>query len=334
MHTRYKILKMLEEAPGQLISGGQLAEALGISRAAVWKQIAALQGEGYDIASQQGKGYLLTPGDVFVDYEIEKRLTTRVVGRPLICLPEVDSTNTRLRQLAAEGAAHGTVVVSSHQTAGRGRMARRFESPKDQGVYLSVLLRSDLPLAELGTVTLLAAVVMADTLEELTGIRPGIKWTNDIYLHGHKLCGILTEGAVEGETGRLDYLVVGMGVNLYQRPEDFPPEIRHIAGSVLGETGVRLNRAEYAACLMKHFEKWYLDGQFPQNREELLWRYREDLFFLGQMVEVHSFTETYQALAEDIDGEGRLVVRRPDGRIEALNSGEISLKLPGVVQRS
>ena len=324
--TRRQILQALEQASGRLVSGGELAEKLGLSRTAVWKQISALQQEGYHIRSESGKGYRLERSEVFSSYEVEKRLETRVIGRPLIYLPTVDSTNIKLKQLAAEGAGHGTVIFSSHQTAGRGRLSRRFESPDGQGVYLSILLRPDIPLSELNTVTLMTAVVMLDTIEELTGVRPGIKWTNDIYLNGRKLCGILTECSVEGESGRVEYAVVGIGLNLYQQREDFPEEIRQIAGSVLSETGLRINRADYIACLLKHFEAYFVDGAFPANKAAILEKYRAAIFFLGKRVQVCGFSESYPATAVDIDGEGRLVVEREDGSRTALNSGVISIR--------
>ena len=324
--TRYAILKALESAGGSLVSGGELAESLGISRTAVWKQIAALQQSGYAIRSEAGKGYILAPSDVFSAYEVEKRLTTRTIGHPIICLDTVDSTNIRARQLAAEGAARGTIIAAAHQTAGKGRLARRFESPEGQGVYLSIILRPDIPLAELNTLTLMTAVVMLDTIEELTGVRPSIKWTNDIYLNGRKLCGILTECSVEGESGRVEYAVVGIGLNLYQQREDFPEEIRTIAGSLVSETGVKISRTDYIACLAKHFEEYFVDGAFPKNKESVLEKYRKSVFFLGKRVQVHGFSDSWPAVALDIDEEGRLVVRAGDGSIHALNSGEISIR--------
>ena len=263
--------------------------------------------------------------DIFSAQEVEKRLTTRVIGRPVVCLDTVDSTNIFARQLASQGAPHGTVVAAAHQTAGRGRLARRFESPEGQGVYLSIILRPEMPLAELNSLTLMTAVVMLDTIEELTGIRPFIKWTNDIYLNGRKLCGILTECSV-GEGGKAEYAVVGIGLNLYQQREDFAEEIRTIAGSLVSETGVRVSRTDYIACLAKHFEKIFCDGAFPANKEEVLCRYREAVFFLGKKVEVRGYDDAWPATALDIDEEGRLLVRAEDGSIHALNSGEISIR--------
>lgn len=325
--TKYQILKLLEESDGKLVSGGDIAEKLSISRTAVWKQIAALQQDGYRIISEPSKGYLLQPSNVLSAYEIEKRLTTHTVARPILYFPTIDSTNTYAKTHTE--LENGTVIVASHQTAGVGRLSRKFHSPEGQGVYLSILLHPDMiAMADISTITLLTAVAVVDTIEQLSGVRPDIKWTNDVYLHGRKLCGILTEATVEGESGVIRNIIVGIGLNLYQTYEDFAPEIRDIAGSVFSETGKKISAADYVACLSKNFERYYLDEHFPANKASFLQKYKDALFFLGQTVQVISVRETYMAVAEDIDENGCLIVRKEDGTVAALNSGEISLKIP------
>ena len=323
---RYEILEKLREAEGGLVSGGELAAALGVSRTAVWKQIAALAEEGYQIETAANKGYRLLGGEVYSGYEVSRRLQTGRLGRPLIFLETVDSTNEYVKRIAAEGAADGTVVLARRQTSGRGRLSRQFESPPDSGVYLTILLRPDIAIADLTLVTLLAAVAAADAVEELSGVRPGIKWTNDLFLGGRKICGILTECAVEGESGRVSYAAVGIGTNLLQEEGDFPEELRGVAGSVRMGSGVKVAPADYAAALLRHFERLFFGEKFPENREGLLARYRKDLFFLGKEIRVVGLREEYPAVALDIDGEGRLLVRREDGTVTALNSGEISVR--------
>ena len=324
--TRYEVLERLRAAGGSLVSGGEIAGALGISRTAVWKHISALMEEGYHIETAANKGYRLLESGVFSGYEISRRLDTGRIGRPLIFLESVDSTNEYVKKLAAEGAADGTVVVARQQTGGRGRLSRRFESPAGSGVYLTVLLRPEIAAADLTLVTLLAAVAAADAVEALCGVRPGIKWTNDLFLGGRKICGILTECAVEGESGRVSYAAVGIGTNLLQEEEDFPEEIRNIAGSVFMGGGVRVAPAAYAAALLGSFERLFYGGRFPENREALLDRYRRDLFFLGQQVKVVGLRESFPATALGDDDEGRLLVRLEDGAVTALNSGEISVR--------
>lgn len=326
--TRYRILERLREAGGELVSGGELAQELDISRTAVWKNILSLQEEGYRIDTAANKGYRFLGGEVFSGYEVERRLETHTVGRQLYFLEEVDSTNSYIRQKAAEGAPDGAAAIARKQTGGRGRMSRKFESPPDVGVYLTILLRPRLLAGELNLVTLLAAVAASDAIGELTGVCPDIKWTNDLYLGGRKICGILTECAVEGETGAVDYAAVGIGMNLLQEEGDFPPELRGIAGSVLMGTGARVSPADYAARLFRCFERYFYDGHFPENREEFLAKYRERLFFLGREVMVCGLREQYPAVALDVDREGRLLVRKTDGTVAALNSGEISIRMP------
>lgn len=321
-----QILQLLQQADGKLISGGEIAEQLSISRTAVWKQISALQQEGYRITAEQGKGYLLEESDVLSAYEVERRLTTHTIGHPIHYFPSIDSTNLYAKR--TPGLENGSIVVASQQTGGIGRLSRKFYSPEKMGVYLSIVLHPEqIAFSDVSTITLLTAVAMIDTIEQLTGVRPGIKWTNDIYLHGRKLCGILTEATIEGESRMIRSIIVGIGLNLYQQYTDFEPEIRDIAGSVLSETGVRVNPADYVAKLAENFEKYYLDQHFPENKHSFLKRYKEALFFLGQTVTVSSVREEYSAVAEGINENGELIVRREDGRMETLNSGEIRLKL-------
>jgi BirA family biotin operon repressor/biotin-[acetyl-CoA-carboxylase] ligase len=325
--TKYQILKLLEENDGKLVSGGDIAEKLSISRTAVWKQIAALQQDGYRIISEPSRGYLLQKSDVLSAYEIEKRLTTHTIAHPVLYFPTIDSTNVYAKShMELE---NGALIVASHQTAGVGRLARKFHSPEGQGIYLSILLHPNtIAVTDISTITQMTAVAVVDTIEQLSGVRPDIKWTNDVYLHGRKLCGILTEASIEGESGLIRSIIVGIGLNLYQNYEDLAPDIREIAGSVYSETGVKISAADYVACLSKNFEKYYLDEQFPANKASFLKKYRDALFFLGQTVQVVSVRETYPAVAEDIDENGCLIVRREDGTRTALNSGEISLKIP------
>lgn len=326
LQTRYQILEALRRGDGGTVSGGELAEAMGISRTAVWKAVTSLQGEGYRIESVSNKGYRLLESEVYSGYEIQRRLDTRIVGRPLIFLEETGSTNDYAKELATRGGSNGTAVVARRQTAGKGRLGRSFDSPAEKGVYFTLLLRPDIQIETLNRVTLLAAVAIADAVEELAGVRPGIKWINDLYLDGRKLCGILTECSVEGETGRVSYAAVGIGLNLHQRVEDFPPELREKAGSVEMLTGRHIAAADYAAAAFRCFERYFFDGNFPANQEEILQRYREDLFFLGREVEVREMMRSYRATALDIDGDGRLLVRDGSGQLRTLNSGEISIR--------
>ena len=168
--TKYKILDTLRENEGKVVSGGELANTLGVSRTAVWKQIVSLQNEGYKIESIPNKGYRLCASEVYSAHEIKRRLATETIGQTVVFLDEVDSTNTYAKNLGASGEENGTVVVAARQTAGKGRLARKFESPEGTGVYLSILLRPQLQVSDINCITLMTAVVVADTVEELCGV--------------------------------------------------------------------------------------------------------------------------------------------------------------------
>ena len=191
--SRQDVLALLREQEGAFVSGEEISHRLGLSRAAIWKAVDALRREGYTVEARTGRGYrLLDAPDVLTEPEIRRFLgETARVGRTLVCLAEVDSTNLRARQLAAEG-----------QTASRGRLGRSFQSPGGQGIYLTALLRPDLPPERLSPVTAMAGVAVCRAVERLCGVSPGLKWPNDPVLDGKKLCGILTELSLEGETAQ------------------------------------------------------------------------------------------------------------------------------------
>ena len=248
------------------------------------------------------------------------------VGRTLVCLAEVDSTNLRARQLAAEGAADGTVVVADRQTAGRGRLGRSFQSPGGQGIYLTALLRPDLPPERLSPVTAMAGVAVCRAVERLCGVSPGLKWPNDPVLDGKKLCGILTELSLEGETARVQELVLGIGINVSQRPEDFTPEVREIATSLVQALGHAVSRPALAAEIIREVDRLCAALAAGETGPYLA-EYRRRCVNLGRTVRLlrpDGGGETAEAL--DIDEEFGLVVRRPDGAVKTVRSGEVSVR--------
>ena len=210
---REKVLYELEINRGKQISGGMLAKKLGVSRAAIWKAISSLRDEGMNITSVTGGGYCLTNDDDTINEQsIHALRKTKVIGSSLIVLPEVTSTNTILKNEYSHKD-EGFTVISTRQTAGKGRMGRSFTSP-DGGVYTSILLKPNMPLENLSFLTILAAVAACITNENCTDLKPQIKWVNDVLFDKKKLCGILTEASIEGETGNIDYVVVGIGINV------------------------------------------------------------------------------------------------------------------------
>lgn len=326
MSSREAVLSLLREEEG-FLSGQELSRRLGLSRAAVWKAVDALRGAGYEIEARTGLGYRLAAApDVLTEAEIRSFLgKTAVVGRELRCFEELDSTNNYLKTQA--DAPDGTAVTAESQTAGRGRMDRSFQSPKGQGIYLSVLLRPSLPPDRLPPVTALAGVAVCAAVERVCGVRPGLKWPNDPVLCGKKLCGILTELSLEAETGRVQSLVLGIGVNVGQGPGDFSPEVREVATSLLQALGKPVSRPQLTAALLEELDRAYA-ALLAGDLTEYLAAYRRDCVNLGKTVQLIPFGggERETAQAVDIDGEFSLVVRGADGKERTVRSGEVSVR--------
>lgn len=234
----------------------------------------------------------------------------------------VPSTNTCLKERASVGAPHGTVLIAAAQTAGRGRRGRSFFSPDGSGLYISVLLRPDLPPARAIRITTAAAVAAAQAIEAVFGASPSVKWVNDLYLGGRKIAGILTESAISPAGDRLDYAVLGIGINVTPPRGGFPPEIADIAGAVLAEP-VPDGRAKLAAA--------FLAKLFPLtdslNDAFYMEEYRRRCFLLGKPITVLRGTESYPATALSVDDDGSLTVRLSDGTAKVLTSGEVSVRL-------
>ena len=247
-----------------------------------------------------------------------------LVGRELICLETVDSTNTYAKALAARGGREGTVVMADRQTGGRGRMGRSFQSPGGMGVYLSVLLRPRVPALQAVDITPCVAVAVCDGIQAACGLRPAIKWTNDIILQGKKLCGILTEMELDRETGFPQYVVAGIGVNCAQGPEDFSPEVRPVAISLTQALGHPVDPNRVAAELINALDDMY--ARWQTRRSEYLARYRRDCVTLGREVRLLRPAGEETAFAEEIDDHFGLVVRHPDGGRETITSGEVSVR--------
>jgi BirA family biotin operon repressor/biotin-[acetyl-CoA-carboxylase] ligase len=235
------------EGNGPFLSGAALSAALGISRTALWKKVNSLRRRGFVIEAERGKGYRLL---AFPDLSAEGlRASVRGgLGSEAVFYPSVGSTNDAALELAANGAAHGTVVVADCQEKGRGRLGRAWASPAGVNIHMSVILRPGIPPRGAGLITLMAAVASAYAIEGRTGLDVKIKWPNDLMASDRKLGGILTE--MRSEPGRVLYAVAGIGVNVNMRPSGFPPGIRDTATSVLKETGTRHGRTPLAAAIL------------------------------------------------------------------------------------
>lgn len=320
---RDDVLMILKSQDGDL-SGAEISRRLGVSRMAVSNAVKALREDGYVIDSATNRGYRLrksadrlSAGELYAHLPPARRETVR-------CLDVVSSTNAYLKREAASGAPDGLCVVANEQTAGRGRSGRSFYSAADCGVYLSVLLRSHCPPEDAMTLTAHTAVAVCRAIGRACGVKPQIKWTNDIVLNGRKLCGILTELTLEGESGLIDSIVIGIGTNVNYTAEDFPPELQDIAGSIFSETGVRADRARLAAeiilALDEMTEAWSADPR------AYLEEYRSLCVTTGREVRVFRGDCARNAFALEITDDFALRVRYEDGTEEDLNSGEVSVR--------
>lgn len=235
----------------------------------------------------------------------------------------ITSTNDVLKQLAQQAAAHGTVLISGQQTAGRGRLGRSFQSPADVGIYMSVLLRPICSPEMLMHLTCAAACAACDAIEKSAGFRPGIKWTNDIVYQKRKLAGILTEMGLNPD-GTVSYAVIGIGINCCQKLSDFSPDIQNFAGSLTMFSEKAIDRAAVAAAMVDAF--WTMDQKLLIAKEDILNQYRNNCITIGQEISVVRADEVRYGKALDINAEGALIVSLADGSIEAVNSGEVSVR--------
>lgn len=320
---RDAVLTILKERDGY-VSGAEISRELDVTRMAVSNTVRALREEGYEIDAVTNRGYWLracadrlTAGDVHPFLPPERRELVR-------CLDSVDSTNTYLKREAMNGASDGLCAIANEQTAGRGRSGRSFSSKPDCGVYFSILLRPDCAPLEAVTLTAHTAVAVCRALEDACGVQAGIKWTNDIVLGTHKVCGLLTEMSVEGESGALEYVVVGIGVNANNTREDFPPELRPIAGSVFSETGVHVDRARLAAALVRAMDEMYAAWQ--TDHRVYLEEYRARCLTTGREVRLLRGDRETRAYADAISDDFALLVSYDDGTCGEITSGDVSVR--------
>jgi len=320
MATKDQILSLLLSCRGSYLSGEELAQSLGVSRAAVWKGVKALKEAGFPIKAQQNRGYRLETGlDILSSPGILGLLDSGLPYK-IDLRPSVTSTNALLREQAAQGAAEGTVLVSGSQSQGRGRLGRSFFSPADTGVYLSVLLRPGFETpADAARLTTMAALAACEAVSEIAGRQAQIKWVNDVFLDGRKVAGILTEASVSLEDGSLDYVVLGVGFNLYAPAGGFPPEIAGTAGTIL-PAPLDNGKNALTAAFLNRFWALYQD---PMGYEE---RYRQRCLVLGRDIWVITPRGQQPAKALDLDRRCGLIVEYPDGTRQTLKAGEVRIR--------
>ncbi len=321
--TKEKLIELLEKQNGEYLSGTAIADQLGISRAAIWKNIKQLENEGYVIEAVTNKGYRLDPeSDVVSEKTLAEHLKNTNETIKLEVRDEVSSTNTLLKE-KAQDLPDWYVLVAGSQSAGRGRTGRDFFSPKGSGVYLSVLLRPDIPVTDAGKLTTAAAVAACRAIEACTQVKPEIKWVNDVFVNGKKVCGILTEASVNFETGTPDWIVTGIGFNVYQPEGGFPAEIAATAGAISERRQNNL-RAKLAAGFIDNF----YDVCSRLSAVDLHKEYKRRCFIVGKPIYILRGEEKIPAVGLDIDREYGLKVRYEDGKTETLSAGEVSIR-PG-----
>ena len=319
MTTKEQLLTLLEDRQGSFVSGEELAGALKLSRAAICKAVKALRQAGYAIEAVTNRGYRLSPESDIVSVQGVKRHLKPDLQ--ITFHPSVDSTNRVLRALAEQGAAEGTVVIAGAQTQGRGRYGREFFSPEDTGIYLSLLLRPvHADPRQTVTLTAAAAVAMCQAIEAVCGESPKIKWVNDIFLHGKKVCGILTEAAFSLETGAPEYVVVGAGINVYAPRDGFPPALEGVAGA-LWESTVPDGKNRLTAEFLNRFWALYAAGDPLAFLEE----YRRRSLVIGKNITVLAGSMEAKARAVGIDDQCRLLVQYESGETDALSYGEVRI---------
>lgn len=322
MTSKEKLLELFETNRGIYFSGEEIAQRLAVSRAAVWKAVKTLQSEGYSIDAVTNKGYCLSEQtDILSAQGIRKYLRSEIRAMDISVLPTVSSTNAYVKEKAGAGAPEGCLVLANEQTAGRGRLGRSFYSPKDTGIYMSLLLRPENYASEQAVqITTMAAAAMCEAIEIISDRKTEIKWVNDILIGGKKVCGILTEGFFGLENGLLEYAVLGIGINLYEPENGFEEELKSIAGSVLSN---RRNDAKnrLVSEFLNNFYKYYK----APNRAEAVKEYQKRSLVIGKQVVLTSAKEPRKAVVTDIDDRCRLLVRYEDGTEECCSSGEITI---------
>lgn len=317
-----KILTCLKEA-GDYVSGQALCEQFGVSRTAVWKAIRQLQEDGWEIEAVRNRGYRLRESkDVYNQTALESALTTRWLGKNLIFMDEVDSTNTQVRRLADQGAPEGTLVAAEQQNAGKGRRGRSWDGPKGSGIWMSFLLRPDFAPENASMLTLVAAMAVSDGIWEVCGLGCQIKWPNDIVADGKKLCGILTE--MSSEMDSIHYVIVGIGINVGIRR--FPEEIQATATSLALCTGETVERAKLVDAVLRGWERWYEVFLRTMDLEGLQEAYNSRLVNLGREVRVLAQSGSYTGVSHGINKTGELIVELPDGELRNVMSGEVSVR--------
>lgn len=322
MSTKYRILELLEQNRGDSISGERIAGILNVSRNAVWKAVKELEKEGYSIEAVTNKGYRLSDQNDIVSIQGIKPFLSpqsKLYAENIKIYKTLESTNKTAKEMAVAGAEHGTVIIADSQTKGRGRYSRSYFSPSG-GLYMSIILRPEVLNFENPTsVTAFAAVAVCEAIESISEKTPKIKWVNDVLIDEKKVCGILTEAVTDFESGSLDWIVLGIGINVYIKTEDFPDDLQSLATSIFPNEKMFGVRNKLSAEIINRI----LGYDITPREAEIFRKYKNRLAMLGNQVTVIQNKIEYKAAVIDIDAAGHLVVKNENGEIITVSSGEI-----------
>lgn len=320
---RETILSLFNQTSGGFVSGETISSALGISRAAVWKHIRNLRQAGYRIEATPSRGYQLRQSpDVLMPEAIQSGLGCHLIASRVICLDEVDSTNLQACRLGDEGGVDGLVVIADCQLSGKGRMGRQWQSPGGVNLYASILLRPAVLPFEAPKLTFLSAVAVCRSITRCTGLQPRVKWPNDILLNGAKVAGLLNE--MSSETDRVHYVVLGIGVNLNMRAEQFPADLRYPATSLAIASGQDVSRLAFTRALLREIDTLY-ELYLEQGSAPILSAWAELCDLNGKPVRVDCHNVQIEGIMTGLAEDGALLVKTAAGKIESIYAGDVSL---------
>ncbi|WP_046173699.1 biotin--[acetyl-CoA-carboxylase] ligase [Domibacillus indicus] len=318
--VKHKLLEVFSKAGGDFVSGQALADSIGCSRTAVWKHIESLRQEGFELEAVRNKGYRITAKpDKVSENELLLGLETNRLGKHIVFKESVESTQKEAHKIAEE-APEGTLVIAEEQTAGRGRMTRTFHSPKYTGIWMSLILKPDLPPHRAPQFTLIAAVAVTEAIRDTTGLKAEIKWPNDLLLNEKKITGILTE--LQADSDRIRSLIIGIGINANQ--QSFPEELSGIATSLALEKGEHVPRAKLVQAVLKNIEiyyKEYLNNGFSSIKE----KWESFAVSIGRQITARTLNGSIRGKALGITEEGVLRLEDEDGVIHSIYSADIEI---------
>ena len=320
------ILDILRDSGDTYVSGEEMAKIAGVSRSAIWKNIQELRARGYEIDSRARNGYrLVSTPDILLPEEISYGLHTDVIGKKIIFFERTDSTNIQAKRIAADGAPDGTIIVAEEQNSGRGRLERQFFSPPGKGIWFSMILRPEMRPSDATKFTLASAVAVAEALDSI-GLKADIKWPNDVLYHGKKLVGILTE--MSAEIDRINYIVIGTGINVNIQKAEFPEHLKDIATSIEVMNGGPVNRVYFFQKVLEAFDKIY-ETILREGFNPIIEKWKKYALARGQNVKVveagsgNTFYGTVKGLAKDAS----LIISTPDGERRVM-AGDVSVRMP------